>query len=177
MTVNIRARREKDLPAAAALLEEVYYRDQYPVEGVADPFSWLTPQGLLAAWVATIDDVVIGHAMVTENDPSDPTVVASVNAWISKGGQPEQAAVIRRLFVGKAGLGKGIGQRLVLAAMQWAQQNNTRLVLDVMAVHAGAIRLYERLKWHRIGTAVHDNGAGESFECFFYASPGSVVQN
>lgn len=44
MTESVRAVRERqdsDLPVLAAVLERVYARDGYMVEGIADPLAWL----------------------------------------------------------------------------------------------------------------------------------------
>jgi ribosomal protein S18 acetylase RimI-like enzyme len=48
------------------------------------------------------------------------------------------------------------------AAMSFGQTHDRRLVLDVMAKDAAAIRLYERLGWLGIGETMHHYGAGQT---------------
>src|SRR6185503_18070936 len=75
--VQIRPRASDDLPAAAAALVQVHHSDGYPVEGVADPAAWLTSPHQIAAWVAELDDHVVGHVALSEPQPDD----AAATLW------------------------------------------------------------------------------------------------
>ncbi|MEI8408331.1 MULTISPECIES: hypothetical protein [unclassified Kribbella] len=58
----IRERGESDLDSCAGFLRDVHELAGYPVNWPADPQAWLTPPGILGAWVITTDDGrVAGH--------------------------------------------------------------------------------------------------------------------
>lgn len=160
----VRDRRDSDLPAAAKALEEAYLREDYPVEGVSNAIAWLTPEGMLNAWTALVDDLVVGQATLTTPNASD----SIVDAWVSRGGDREQTVVLRRLFLGDAGLGHGLGRQLTNAARDWARQRGLVVVFDVMSHHERAIRMYERLGWKKIASSTHDGGVGKIYDCYIY---------
>ncbi|WP_227012906.1 MULTISPECIES: hypothetical protein [unclassified Pseudonocardia] len=65
MDPRIRRRSPDDLPGCVAALAAVHGTDRYPMVWPGDPAGWLAPDGLLGAWVATVDDVVAGHVLLT----------------------------------------------------------------------------------------------------------------
>ncbi len=164
----IRERTSADLVGASVALVEVHATDGYPVEGVDDPHAWLTSPHLLRAWVAELDGRIVGHVAVTRPQPDD----AAVTVWTQTPDGTDQAlAVLGRLFVVPAARRHALGDRLVRAATEYADHHGLRLVLDVMAKDAAAIRLYDRLGWQRIGTTQHDNGRGRIVPAHCYVSP------
>lgn len=166
-TSVVRPRSEDDLPACAAVLVAVYEADGYPVEGVAEPEAWLTPTGLLQAWVAELAGEVIGHVCLTE--PTDTDAAATVFRRTPEGSAAD-IAVLGRLFVHPEARGHRAGELLTRTAMNHATTHGLRLVLDAMEKDQAAIRLYERLGWHRIGTTDHDSGHG-LVSAYCYVSP------
>ena len=90
----------------------------------------------------------MGHALVSE-----PCDEAAVRLWKKKSGQ--QVHVLARLFVIPAARGNRLGAKLTEAAMQWAQERDYRLVLDVMEKDQAAIRVYENLNWSFLGEIQH----------------------
>lgn len=166
MTVVVRPRAAVDLDACATLLIEVHGTDGYPVEGVADPISWLTPTTLAGAWVGELEGAVVGHALVSTPTAADD----AARLWEER--EPRaQMLVFGRLFVGTVGRNHGIGERLVRTAMAYAAEREQRLVLDVMDKDRAAIRLYERIGWQHIGTATHHFGAGGRTTAQCYVAP------
>ncbi|MFE3828740.1 GNAT family N-acetyltransferase [Streptomyces sp. NPDC059092] len=153
-------------PAASALVE-VHRTDGYPVEGVDRPEDWLSPIGLLGAWVAIVDSRVVGHVAITR--PSGEGVVELWNEQ-DEGGE-RGVGVLVRLFVLADARNRSIGKSLVRAAVNYAATNDLRLVLDVMVKDDSAIRLYERLGWRRIGRITHPFGEGQRQEALAYVSP------
>ncbi|UJW33664.1 GNAT family N-acetyltransferase [Saccharothrix sp. AJ9571] len=167
MTSRVRERRADDLDGAAAALVAVHESDGYPVEGVDDPRAWLRPATLLHAWVAELDGRIVGHAVLTA-----PTGSAdAVRIWREQAPGDERVAVLGRLFVLPEARGHALGERLARAAMELAQAQGLRLVLDVVDKDVAAIRLYERLGWQRIGTADHRFGDGRSITAYCYVAP------
>lgn len=63
-TASVRLRMENDLSSCVALLMVVHARDGYPTTWPADARAWLTPSGILQAWVALRDTAIIGHVVV-----------------------------------------------------------------------------------------------------------------
>lgn len=168
MTVTVRSRAATDLDICAQLLTEVHRTDGYPVEGVADPIAWLTPATATAAWVGEIAGATAGHALVCAATTADD----APRLWFERTAEPPgQVLVFGRLFVGRAGRGRGVGERLVRTAMAYAGERDRRLVLDVMDKDAAAIRLYERLGWQHIGTLTHRFGEGRETGAQCYAAP------
>ena len=163
----VRDRRPEDLDAAAAALVAVHRADGRPVEGVDDPHARLTPPGLLHAWVATLDDEVVGHALVSTAQPG----VAAVEAWVEQGGDRATVVVGGCLFVAPAARGHRLGLRLARTMTDWAVHHALDIVGDVVAEDTGTIAIYERLGWQRIGTAPHDTGHGTRVPAHLYVSP------
>ncbi len=152
----IRSRRPEDLEAAAAALVTVHASDGYPVEGVADSLGWLSPAGLLKAWVAEVEGAIVGHAAI-DSPPSDE----AVSLWEKQHPEDKGSVVtLARVFVVPRARKHALGEALVRAAEDHARARGLRLVLDVMAKDTAAIRLYERLGWRRFAETTHSFGEG-----------------
>jgi ribosomal protein S18 acetylase RimI-like enzyme len=163
----IRPRISTDIASAASALMTVHSTDGYPVEGVAQPEKWLSPVGLLSAWVAVIDDRVVGHVAVAQ-----PSTEEAVALWIERSGaSSDSVGVLARLFVLPEARKKSVGELLVRATTEYAGNHGLRLVLDVMTKDRSAIRLYERLGWQQIGNIAHHFGEGQQIDALAYVSP------
>lgn len=168
-----RQRTSDDLEACAQALVRVHETDGYPVEGVADPIAWLTPPGLLAAWVAELDGAVVGNVCVTRPDIGD----AAAHIWAKLDGESlSRIGVLGRLFVLPEARGHALGERLVTSAFAFGLREQLRLVLDVMEKDQAAIRLYERLGWRPIGTTEHHTEHGNvPARCYVSPPPPNPV--
>lgn len=165
--VLICQRLESHIPQTAAGLVKVHASDGYPVEGVGEPEAWLTPPGMINAWVAMKSGVVIGHVAI--NRPVDAW---AATLWIDQSGESaSDVAVLSRLFVVPEARKMTAGESLVRAALGYARTRGIRLVLDVLAKDVAAIRLYTRLGWKNIGSAAHAYGAGEQAEALCFVAP------
>lgn len=163
----VRPRESTDIAAAASALVAVHRTDGYPVEGVARPEEWLSPEGLLSAWVAVADDRIVGHVAVTR-----PAEEEAVTLWTEHNATaPGNVGVLARLFVLPEVRKQSVGEHLVRAAVEYAGRRSLRLVLDVMAKDRSAIRLYERLGWQQIGNITHHFGQGQRLDAWAYVSP------
>ncbi|WP_329036132.1 GNAT family N-acetyltransferase [Streptomyces sp. NBC_01725] len=166
---RIRPRHESDITDAATALVQVHATDGYPVEGVRDPKAWLTPPGFIQAWIAEFDGRIVGHVAI-----SRPRDEAAVSLWLEAGhGSEDKTAVLARLFVIRDARKRAVGEQLMRAASEYANDIGIRLVLDVMAKDTAAIRLYERLGWQKLGLTTHDYGDGQHAEASCYVSPGA----
>lgn len=157
MTVTIRPRREEDIPALAAALVRVHELDGYPVEGVADPESWLRHNHELQSWAAVEDNKPIGQITLTRGTPNDD----AAQAWHEHtNGDINRLAIPARLFVDPEHRGSGAGRRLMEAAVKFARMRSLGIAFDVMLKDQTAIRLYERLGANRIQEGTHKYGEG-----------------
>ncbi|NUR87057.1 MAG: GNAT family N-acetyltransferase, partial [Nonomuraea sp.] len=93
LPVRLRPRTEGDLTACAEALAQVHAADRYPVDWPDDPAGWLTPSGLVRAWVAVEEGRVLGHAGLAD----------------APGGVQE----VTRLFVTPAARGRGFAALLL----------------------------------------------------------------
>jgi GNAT superfamily N-acetyltransferase len=166
-SVLVRPRRESDIAAAAAGLVRVHALDGCPVEGVSQPESWLTPTGMIASWVAEISGLLAGHVVI-----SRPMGEEAVSLWLEQSHDAEdKVAVLARLFVLPEARQRSIGERLMGAAVAYANRHGIRLVLDVLFKDAAAIRLYERTGWEGIGNGSHAFGAAQEAAALCFVSP------
>lgn len=163
----VRPIQDADLPDAAAALVKVHATDGYPVEGTEDPKAWISSSKIIQAWVAENDGQVVGHVAIMSPQGED-----AVALWQEQSGDNvSRIAILARLFVLHEVRDRSVGKRLMRAAMEYAHEHDMRLVLDVMIKDTAAIRLYERLGWHRIGDATHRYGDDQSIEAICYVAP------
>ena len=166
MSVVIRPRAEKDIPALAQVLVRVYEQDGYPVEGVADPTGWLRSERMLAAFTAELDGRPVGHVMLTiPGDGDEVAMLLSRRRKLSS----EHIAVLGRLFVDPESRGQGLASKLMRQAVASAQDADRHPVLDVMRKDIGAIALYRREGWMQVGSFEHEfpNGSEPALALVF----------
>ncbi|KAI1876728.1 uncharacterized protein JN550_000800 [Neoarthrinium moseri] len=163
----IRPRQASDIPALVEALQDVYNSDGYPVEGTSTALTFLSPPGLLEAWVAVQEGVVVGHIVVIAGEKGNQ---APVQAWteFGEGGKVEQTVVVARFFVRELARGTGLGRGLVDATCAWAKENDMRIVMNVLSHNVGAMKLYEKAGFRIIGKGIHVNPQGQRFPQYFY---------
>lgn len=168
MTLTIRARRDEDLPALAAVLVRVHAQDGYPVEGVADPEGWLRHPNELQSWTAVEGDRAIGQITLTRAVSDDD----AARTWQEHtGGDIEQLAIPVRLFVDPDHRGSGAGRLLMEATLDLARSKGFTIAFDVMLKDRAAIRLYERLGAVYIASLTHHYGDGLTEPAAVYTVP------
>ncbi|MQS13053.1 GNAT family N-acetyltransferase [Streptomyces kaniharaensis] len=166
--VSVRRRRATDLADCVRVLGDVHTADGYPTEWPDRPAAWLTPDGLLAAWVAELDGRPAGHVGLSRSDPGD----VAPGLWSGRtGGRPELTAVIGRLYVAPAARGHRIGARLTASAVAHARALGLHPVLDVVATHPGAVAFYRRLGWTLLGSAEQRWASGRTVLVHGFAAP------
>lgn len=144
----ISVRADRNIDACVAALRQVHKADRYPSSWPSDPELWLTPEGLIGAWVARVGSSVVGHVTVGEIDPVEsPHFAARASASGTK------HVEIKRLFVVPSARGRGIASELLQRAVAFAIEQGYRPVLEVTGDRTAAIALYERQGWQRIATA------------------------
>jgi len=121
-----------DIPLCVDLLAAVHRADGYPMQWPQHPASWLTPSGLLDAWIAEIAGEMVGHVARVGGQP--PTMRAA-----------EAQAEVSRLFVSPAARRRGIATQLLDALTHQADREGCALWLEVVEVSTAAIAFYEKL--------------------------------
>jgi GNAT superfamily N-acetyltransferase len=146
--MQLRPRQPADIPTCVAVLAVVHAADGYPLGWPADPAAWLTPAGLLAAWVAeTGQQRVTGHVALCRAAGDEAAVWSTASAL-----PPERLAEVARLFVAPGARGQGVGAALLAEASAWARAHDLRPALQVLNHDHAAVALYERAGWHRVAT-------------------------
>ena len=134
---DVRNRQADDMDGCVRALASVHEIGGYPLNWPDDPARWLTPTGMLEAWVCAIEESITGHVLVRQ--PSFATI-------------GQDAAELSRLFVSPAAQRRGIAQALVATTMRWAAANHLNLVLEVTEhLHAARV-LYERTGFRLVDT-------------------------
>ena len=141
----VRQRQPNDLAACVVALAAVHAADGYPARWPDDPAAWLTPAGLLAAWVAADGDHLLGHVALC--------AVTDAARWPAPAGLPHVPfAEVCRLFVAPGARGRGRGARLLETATDAARAHGRLPALKVVAHDRAAIALYERAGWRRVAS-------------------------
>ncbi|MFE2540221.1 GNAT family N-acetyltransferase [Actinacidiphila glaucinigra] len=166
--IRVRRREEGDLDACVRVLAAVHDRDGYPVDWPTAPAAWLSGAASLAAWVAESDGVVVGHVGLGPGTGSD----AAPGLWSAReGAGAGPTAVVGRLFVAPGARGRGVGARLMAAAVGEARLRGLHPVLDVVASDTAAAALYERLGWTLLATVEQRWGPDRRVAVRAYAAP------
>ena len=133
--VRVRPRNGTDLELCVRGLAAVFQDGGYPTNWPADPGGWLTPHGIIGAWVASTEELpVAGHLLLL--------------------GRSDGAAEVSRLFVAPAARRHGVAQSLLGRAIDWATAHELDLELEVTDGSGAARALYEQAGFHRAGTGI-----------------------
>ena len=164
----VHPRRSADIQALAAVLVRVHAIDGYPVEGVADPESWLSHPQELRSWTASaFDGQPVGSITLAAATPSDD--IARI--WQEQtGGLITDLAILARLFVDPGHRASGVGRLLVTTAVDYARSLHRTVAFDVMNKDRAAIRLYERMGARRLAEITHHYGDGLTEPATVYAA-------
>lgn len=141
----IRLREQEDLAGCVAVLRQVHEHSGYPSTWPEDPASWLTPLGLVAAWVAGHDGLIAGHVALVRGVRYECLLRATRRP-------PDELGGITRLFVASSARRQGLARLLLEAATGSAKERGLQPVLDVVDDSRPAIALYERSGWKLAGT-------------------------
>lgn len=148
---NIRSREQTDIAACVTLLAVVHAVDRYPLRWPVDPAAWLTPDRLLAAWVAISAEAELGmtgHVALCSAAGDEAAPVWSAAAGVP----PERIAEVARLFISPDVRGRGVGATLLEEACAWARARGLRPALQVLDHDRAAVALYARAGWWRVAS-------------------------
>ena len=152
------------------MAELVKRRDGYPPRGPLDVDRFIAPPEQLAAWVAEIDGVVVGHVALHATGADDTVELAVGHTWRS----PRDLAVVARVLVSPTARRMGVGHGLLETAAHGAHHRGQQPILEV-AVHLGAaINLYESCGWSRIGMVTIRFADEPDLDSYVYVGPAPV---
>jgi GNAT superfamily N-acetyltransferase len=166
--VRVKERRAADLAVLAAVLPRVHEADGYPMWWPVEPGHWLARKTDSGAWVAQVDQRLVGHVGLhaVKRDRCRP-------AWTSVAGRaPEDLVEVVRLFIAPEFRRQGIARRLLDSAVEYARARGKWPVLDVVADDRPAAEdLYRVAGWRFAGTDVwfSENGRQLAVHCWVAA--------
>lgn len=181
--VELRQRKPSDLPILHEILTAVHAKTGYPVDGPSsfDAFLDPPPDQVLHTIVAVlaapesngeVEHAIVGHAMImspTAGGGSALNLASRVH--LEGGGTMGDHAVVSRLFVNPDAEARGIGAKMLEEAVAWGRREGKRLVLVVLEKDEGAIRLYDRAGWVRVGEYVFTSKWGTGYNALAYLGP------
>lgn len=144
---RLRPREGGDLPAIQLIIEQTREEDGYPPhwpENLATLFG-----GLNELWSSVAgEDAPIGHVALHRRSSREVMDLASEATGLI----PAELAVVARLFVRSDVRHRGLGSKLLDAAVAEARRSRLQPILDVWTELHTAIALYEKAGWRRVGT-------------------------
>jgi GNAT superfamily N-acetyltransferase len=133
-----------------------------------DPANWLSPRGLIGAWVADEDGTISGHIDLRAAETD-----AGAAVWSRATGlPPKRLALIGRFFVLPDARGRGVGSYLLDAASAAAATHGRHPALDVVETSTSAIRLYEGRGWSCVFSELWEPAADGKTLIHYYIAPG-----
>lgn len=124
-------------------LWQVHLVDGYPIDWPADPGAWLNPPALAGAWVAVIENRIVGHAGVEHHDGRG---LFQTDDALPRSSSISRFAIVTRLFVRPTARGSGSAAQLLSTVCAQAAAADRVAVLEVIDGTA-AVATYERLGW------------------------------
>lgn len=148
----IRTKTVADDEACVAVLRRTHESDGYPRHWPAKPDRFLHAKQETDAWVAVLDERVVGQVALHEAAGQPVEELARAASGLASA----DLAVLARLLVDPAVRGRGVGRALVRTAVARAHAMGRRPVLDVLKETAAPIALYESEGWERLGPTTLD---------------------
>lgn len=178
--IELRQRQRSDLPRLHDIITAVYEQTGYPVDGPSCFEDFLDPPSDQVLYTITAvlkptdpetenEQPIAGHAMIMS--PSSGALNMASKVHLQRGGTMENHAVLSRFFVNPAVQARGIGSKMLEEATAWGRRERKRLVLIVLEKDEGAIRLYDRAGWVRVGEYVFTNKWGTGYNAIAYLGP------
>ena len=165
--VHIRARRPSDVEPLLEMAQLVKRLDGYPPRGPVDVERFMAPPEQLAAWVAEIDAVVVGHVALHATGADDTVDLAARHTsegtrGPGRGGPGLVSPTARRI---------GVGHALLDTAVTGAHERGQHPILEVAVHFDAAIGLYESCGWSRVGEVTIEFPDEPSLERYVYVGP------
>jgi ribosomal protein S18 acetylase RimI-like enzyme len=165
--LTTRERREADIAACIAIAEAVHQADDYPRHLPTDLNGFLASPSALAAFVAEVDGVLVGHVAVHRRTADQAMELAATSLGIGVG----DLGVVARLLVAPAARGHGAGKALLSAAATEIRRRRQWPILDVDVDARPAIALYKKEGWRCVGEFRHHFRSGGHLDELVFVAP------
>lgn len=165
--VIVRPKTAADAAELLTLAQEVQRQNGYPRYLPDDLAGFITHSSEDHGWVAESDGRIVGHVAL-HRAAGNPTLPAAQRAT---GLGPDRLTVLARLLVASEVRRQGVAQQLIAVAVQHAQAQGQRVVLDVVKDAAAPITLYERLGWTRLEDVQLSLRDRQVLDLWVYLSP------
>ena len=156
------------MAVCVAMLRRVHEVSGYPSFWPADPAGWITPRGMVGAWVAERDGQIAGHVNLIRGLRLECLLRAS-------GLDPDELGGVARLYVDPAFRRQGLARELLDTAADAAVVHGLLPVLDVVADSRPAIALYEQAGWRLACTQpawwTDPDGSTPAIRCYLRLPP------
>jgi GNAT superfamily N-acetyltransferase len=166
--VPIRVRTAADVAACVAMLRRVHEVSGYPSFWPGDPGGWITPPGMIAAWVAEHDGQIAGHVLLIRG-------LRLACLLRATGLDADELGGVARLYVDPAFRRLGLARGLLDTAADVAVAHGLLPVLDVVADSRPAIALYEQAGWRLACTQpawwTDPDGSTPTIRCYLLPEP------
>ena len=167
--MNVRHRRADDIAACVEILEGTAVADGYPLNRRDVRDSFVVRKRELGAWVAEIDNRVVGHVSIQwPDDWLTYQVVRDVTGLTA-----DEVSILSALFVSVEYRGRAVGRGLIDHAVQASRAMGRHPALDVGKTLTSAVAVYEAARWRRIGEIAFAIG-DVPVESWVYLAPDSL---
>jgi GNAT superfamily N-acetyltransferase len=150
------------------MLRRVHEISGYPSFWPSDPGGWITPHGMIGAWVAEHDGQIAGHINLIRGLRLECLLRAT-------GLDPDELGGVARLYVDPAFRRLGLARGLLDTAADAAIAHGLLPVLDVVADSFPAIALYEQAGWRLACTQpawwTDPDGSTPTIRCYLRPRP------
>jgi ribosomal protein S18 acetylase RimI-like enzyme len=164
----IRERTKADLEACTSIAEEVYAADGYPsFLGEGSLGGFIDPDDAFCAWVATIDDRVVGMVTLRPRSAGPSGSLAARELGVEE----HRLGFVARLEVAPSARRRGVARALLDVAVAEARRRELTAVLDVVRRDTSAIALYDASGWRRLGDLDLELRDGRHLAIAVYAAP------
>jgi ribosomal protein S18 acetylase RimI-like enzyme len=165
---DVRVRTPGDLDSCVALAEEVHAEDGYPsFVGDSGLAVFIDPDDAICAWVATIDQRVVGMVALRPHSAPQSAAIAARELGVDE----DRLGFVARLEVAPGARRRGIGLALLDAAVDEARRRDRVPVLDVVTRDASAVAMYDASGWRRLGGHELELRDGRRLDIAVYAAP------
>lgn len=168
MAVIIRPRTPRDLDECEQIARHVHATDGYPVFMPDENYrAFVASSDATAAWVASESDEIVGQVALHRRSSASVMNLAAEALGVDEA----KLCVVARLVVAPAARRKGVGLLLLETAAREARRYDLVPILDVVTSSEGAVAMYERAGWRRLGKVEQRFGEAMTINEYVYSAP------
>lgn len=146
---KVRSRRASDLRGCVRLLYQTYSADHQAAAIPQNPATWLTPDGLLGAWVVRQQAFFVGHVAVTRVGEGG----LALRLRELTGHEPQRIGLVTRLLLRPEAdsASDGVGPRLLQTAAAAIRKRGLVPVASAEAAPDHVLAAFDSADWQLVG--------------------------